>query len=208
MKKNFVLILCCIFLMCGCGNSDLEQKYNDICAEKEQCEDLLKEEKEKFDRLSDAYSKLNKENRSLKKDYDKIIDSDLYKTYTDIESANKYLADIQGEIQKLETDKQNLNNEIEELNTQKQSLKDKIANSKNEPISFYAGEYVCGKDFPEGRYLIYDGANNFFVTGGSTCVNIILGDDPSWGQVNEYVHFFENGELIEADSPFKLKLID
>ena len=64
--------------------------YNRL--KKEKCEELLQEEKDKFERINDAYSKLNKENRSLKKDYDKIIDSDLYKTYTDVESANKYLA--------------------------------------------------------------------------------------------------------------------
>ena len=198
MKKCIILILCCSFIIYGCGNSDLEQEYKA----------LLEEEKEKCDKINDAYAELNKENRSLQREYDKIINSELYTKYNDVKSANEYLDDIQEEIKKLETDKQNLNNEIEELNAQKQSLKDKIANSKNEPISFYAGEYVCGKDFPEGRYLIYDGSSNFFVTGGSNRVNIILGNDPNWGEVNEYVHFFENGELIESRSSFKLKLID
>ena len=56
--------------------------------------------------------------------------------------------------------------------------------------------------------MIYDGKRNFFVRGGEIKVSIILGDDPNWGQVEEYVHFFTEGEKIEADSPFKLKLIE
>ena len=89
-------------------------------------------------------------------------------------------------------------------------MEEKRERWKTQPLSFYAGEYICGMDFPDGRYLIYDGDSNFCVydDNGRLDVNIILGDDPDWGDIKEYLHFFEPGEIIQSDSPFKLKLVE
>ena len=231
MKKLLlVLIICCVF--CGCGRENdyslLQKKYKTMTENmeyyKEKCEDLEEDN-----------DSLNKELEEVSKNYRELKNSDVYKSYEDVEFAKSELAAIQKEIEQVEIDrdskkteieneiknleadrdskKAEIESEISELEKQQTSIKEKIDANKSKPISFYAGEYICGQDFPEGRYLIYDGSSNFFVSGGKTYVNIVLGnpsDYPGFESLytKEYVHFFTKGEMIESRSAFKLKLIE
>lgn len=182
----------------------------------QECESLsvaYAELESKYDEAFDKYIEYNHLYADLKNEKNNSLEkNELEEINQDIIEAKDELAGIENEIESAKTTKaeeeSKYNEEIKALEQQLTSIKEKIDSNKNEPLSFYAGEYICGQDFPAGRYMIYDGKSNFFVRGGEIYVNIILGDDPNWGQVSEYVHFFTEGEQIEADSPFKLKLVE
>lgn len=210
---------CC--LLCGCSSEETVLKdeydatYEDMSFYKNKSEEL----ESKFEELENKNSELKESNNSLKeelkttqKSYEELKDSEMLTTYKDIQTAKDELDKIKNEIENSEKDrdekKAEIEAEINRLESELTTAKEKIDSIKSNPISFYAGEYVCGKDFFPGRYLIYDGSSNFFVRGGDTHVNIILDDDSERGHVKEYVHFFTKGETIEARSSFKLKLIE
>lgn len=190
------------------NNSDDKENY-----EHESLSVAYVELESKYDEAFDKYIYYNNLYTDLKIENDNSLQkNELEEINQDIVKAKDELADIENEIESIKTTKaeeeSKYKKEIEALEQQLTLIKEKIDSNKNEPLSFYAGEYICGQDFPAGRYMIYDGKSNFFVRGGEIYVNIILGDDPNWGQVSEYVHFFTEGEQIEAYSPFKLKLVE
>lgn len=167
----------------------------------------------KYQEAYDKYIYYNHLYTSTESENNNTLEEDkLDEINQDISKAEDELASIKTEVEGIKETKAEEESkyveEIKKLEQQLVSIKEKIDSNKNEPLTFYAGEYICGQDFTPGRYMIYDGSSNFFVTGGETRVNIILGDDPSWGQINEYVHFFTEGEKIEAKSPFKMKLVE
>lgn len=109
--------------------------------------------------------------------------------------------EIKSEISSLENKKQTLNTEIQELNSE-------VAKIKGQPKTYPAGQLTAGTDIPVGKYKIYDGNSNFVVysKSGELKVNIILGAE-NYG-VNEYVYTFKEGDMVKANSSFKLVTIE
>lgn len=109
--------------------------------------------------------------------------------------------EIKSEISLLENKKQTLNTEIQELNSE-------VVKIKGQPKTYPAGQLTAGTDIPVGKYKIYDGNSNFVVysKSGELKVNIILGAE-NYG-VNEYVYTFKEGDMVKANSSFKLVTIE
>ena len=109
--------------------------------------------------------------------------------------------EIKSEISSLENKKQTLNTEIQELNSE-------VVKIKGQPKTYPAGQITAGTDIPVGKYKIYDGKSNFVVysKSGELKVNIILGAE-NYG-VNEYVYTFKEGDMVKANSSFKLVTIE
>lgn len=198
MKKLITIIICASSIcLCACNQKTYNEEYESLSVAYDELESECKKNLKECIYYNHLYT-------DLKAQVDNNLDDDISKANEELESINAEIEEMKGVR---EEQRGIYEEEIASLAQQILSLKEKIALSKNEPLTFSAGEYICGLDFPAGRYVIYGGSSNFFVKGGETHVNIILGDDSSW-EVREYIHFFTEGEMIEARSPFKLKLID
>ncbi|MBA4537828.1 hypothetical protein H1Z61_11970 [Bacillus aquiflavi] len=78
---------------------------------------------------------------------------------------------------------------------------------EEEPRTFSAGQYIVGKDFPEGRYkaVPVGEGSNFQVFNGSSgiaTVNTILGSGRY--SEKEYVFFTSNGDIMETQATVQL----
>lgn len=148
---------------------------------------------------------------------DKIIikDNDLKLKKTEIENKEDKIKQLEqkekqdelnSKINELNSKVASLEKQKEELESKINSLKDDIIKVKGEEKTFPAGYLTAGSDFEVGRYKIYGGSSNFVVysSSGSLKVNIILGNNPSYMQVSEYVYSFSVGDRIQANSSFKM----
>ena len=118
------------------------------------------------------------------------------------------LKDIQTKQSELKTEVSSLENKKQSLNTEIQQLNGEVTKIKGEPKTYPAGQLTAGTDVPIGRYKIYGGSSNFVVysSSGSLEVNVILGSGAY--NVNEYIYTFKTGDIIKANSSFKLVSIE
>lgn len=114
--------------------------------------------------------------------------------------------ELNSKINELDSKVLSLEKQKEELESKIKSLKEDVIKIKGEGKNFPAGYLSAGKDFEAGRYKIYGGSGNFAVysSTGKLRVNIILGDNPNYHQVNEYLYSFSDGDEIKANSQFKM----
>lgn len=164
-------------------------------------------------------SGLETEILNSQKDY-KNLSSKYSSIEKQLEESKDELEKCKGQIQELQQEeKQNeINNNIKaledrvaELTTQKQDLENQINTLSQEVIrikgeakTYPAGYLTAGEDVPTGKYKIYGGSSNFVVysASGSLQVNIILGSGQY--KVSEYIYTFKSGDVIKANSSFKL----
>lgn len=118
------------------------------------------------------------------------------------------LKDIQTKQSELKKEVSSLENKKQSLNTEIQQLNGEVTKIKGEPKTYPAGQLTAGADVPIGRYKIYGGSSNFVVysSSGSLEVNVILGSGAY--NVNEYIYTFKTGDIIKANSSFKLVSIE
>lgn len=123
------------------------------------------------------------------------------------EAQNK-LKEIQTKQSELKTEISSLENKKQSLNEQIQQLNGEVTKIKGEPKTYPAGQLTVGTDVPAGKYKIYGGNSNFVVysSSGRLEVNIILGSGTY--NVNEYIYTFKTGEIVKANSSFKLVSIE
>ncbi len=123
------------------------------------------------------------------------------------EEQNK-LKDIQKKQNELNSEISSLENKKQSLNTEIQRLNGEVTKIKGEPKTYPAGQLTAGVDVPIGKYKIYGGNSNFMVysSSGRLEVNIILGSGSY--NVNEYIYTFKTGDIIKANSSFKLVSIE
>lgn len=123
------------------------------------------------------------------------------------EEQNK-LKDIQKKQNELNSEISSLENKKQSLNTEIQRLNSEVTKIKGEPKTYPAGQLTAGVDVPIGKYKIYGGNSNFMVysSSGRLEVNIILGSGSY--NVNEYIYTFKTGDIIKANSSFKLVSIE
>lgn len=164
---------------------------------KKQYSDIVKTKEELEIKVQD-YSK---ENSELKQEDSKN------KIKEEIDSLLKSKSSIQKQIDDLKAEINNLNNDKKSVQTEIESLKGEVIKIKGEPKSYPAGYLTAGTDFDVGRYKIYDGSSNFVVYSslGELRVNTILGGRNG---VNEYIYKFSIGDKVEADSSFKMVLVN
>ncbi len=65
-------------------------------------------------------------------------------------------------------------------------------------VTLYAGTWTVGQDLGAGRYVATPGAGqsgNFIIT--SEDINVVLGDDPSLGEVPSVTFNVQSGDVIE-----------
>jgi len=75
-------------------------------------------------------------------------------------------------------------------------------------LSFPAGFFTAGEDFPIGRYRIVGTTSNFTIhnVAGRLRVNVVFGERAS--HVQEYIYNFARNDEIHARAPFRLVPID
>lgn len=105
-------------------------------------------------------------------------------------------------------DLENINSQISQKQAELNQLTGNIAQAKGQPISLQAGQFIVGKDIPEGRYNV-SGSSNFIVHDGFTGrikVNTILG----YGYVGDgdYICTLDNGDEINNHAPSTLTPIE
>ena len=224
MKKLFgvFLLLILIIALGACGSSVPIANYENAISEKNSIQNEL-------DLLSDARSLLQGEHNvlmgekaALQRDYNMLLNekTTLQSAYDafraeaavfltlneDEQAATLEVARRESEIYGLESKIEELNAEVETLNSQITELQASIIRIAGESRAFPAGVLYAGTDFEIGRYRIYGGTSNFFVTrGGHNVVNIILGGGLG---VTEYIFTFRNGDAIESRSSFRMVPIE
>lgn len=145
------------------------------------------------------------ETREIKEDREEVWILEDSIAYNEEQNKLKELqtkeSELNSKISSLENKKQTLNTEIEQLNGE-------IIKLKGEPKAYPAGQLTAGTDLPVGKYKIYGGNSNFVVysSTGALQVNIILGSGSY--NVSEYIYTFKTGDMIKANSSFKLVAVE
>lgn len=159
---------------------------------------LARELRVERNHLNSEISKMQAEIKSLSKEEAKA-------------KINAEIKSLEANIKTLEIKKTDTEKEVESLENKITALKDNIKKlegdviiAKDGPKQFPAGQFFVGanEDIKPGRYKISNGSSNFVARNymDRLIINIILG---SHG-VNEYIHYFETGDMIEARSSFTL----
>jgi hypothetical protein len=176
------------------------------------------------------HEEISKEIKSAKKDlktYEvkvveiqskiKYVQTEYAENKTEFDAAKKIADEIDGTKGQLDT----LNNDIETKKTESSSLDAEIKKKKDElakienvivvkneaPIRLPAGHFLVGKDIEPGRYKVVavGQGSNFMVDDleGNNVVNTIIYSSPEDGGVTEYITDLNDGDTINAESPFK-----
>ena len=153
---------------------------------------LSTEYQEIYDKLKDTRNQL-KENRDL---------------LTELENYTENKEKLTESLNTKSTELENLNAQISQKQAELNQLTGNIAQAKGQPISLQAGQFIVGKDIPEGRYNV-SGSSNFIVHDGFTGrikVNTILG----YGYVGDgdYICTLDNGDEINNHAPSTLTPIE
>ncbi|RWZ51339.1 hypothetical protein EQV77_16885 [Halobacillus fulvus] len=162
--------------------------------------DGLRAEKEEIQALIDSRDSVQAEVDGLQADLEdtqSLLNEELEKGREEI--AVK-LEEEQAKLTDAETKLADVAAQIEEQEGVLASLSGQIEQAGLEPITLIAGQYVVGRDIPEGRYQVTNigDGTNFFVydSSGYPTVNTILGD----GMVGsgDYLFFTSEGDMIET----------
>lgn len=182
--------------------------YEEVAKEIQKAEGYLKD----FDNeLENAESKLKETKSNLDS-----VDREYSKRKSEYDEAKKIAEQkdaVLNEITTLNGQLETKKNEIGTLDTTIQAKKDELAKIENaivvkneEPVQLPAGTLIVGKDIKSGRYKVLPvgRGSNFKVydSTGSNIYNTIVSSTPGHG-VPEYVVFLGDGNIIEANSPFK-----
>jgi|GEM_PF-4184184 len=206
-------IIMLMFVLAGCSSSsekkitedeyaDLSSRFEEISSENIYNADKYLNAKYSKIELETEFSELSGNYEELSSNYEELIgkfESDAYK---------KEIESLKSELSDLKKDKKSVKQDVSDAKKELSALNGDIIKAKGNPISLPAGEFTVGTDFLEGRYRIYDGNSNFVsYRNGKLKINIILGNDASWGQVSEYIYEFNYGDTVTSGSPFKLQAI-
>lgn len=199
LKTIGVIVLISIIYGIGSSGSkvQLEEKkvdYDELVKEIKSKEKEIKTVQGKLDDIKSEYSGMEKEfNEALEimKNKDKI--------QQEINDLNK---EIDGRKNEIVT----LDGKIDSKNKELASVSGKVKEAKGKPIILDSGQYIVGKDVPEGRYKATNigRGSNFFVydSSGMAVVNTILGNDGIGS--GDYVFFTNEGNIIETHAQVKL----
>lgn len=199
LKTIGVIVLICVIYGIGSSGSkvQLEEKkvdYDELVKEIKSKEKEIKTVQGKLDDIKSEYSGMEKEfNEALEimKNKDKI--------QQEINDLNK---EIDGRKNEIVT----LDGKIDSKNKELASVSGKVKEAKGKPIILDSGQYIVGKDVPEGRYKATNigRGSNFFVydSSGMAVVNTILGNDGIGS--GDYVFFTNEGNIIETHAQVKL----
>jgi predicted RNase H-like nuclease (RuvC/YqgF family) len=169
-------------------------KYNEITSKIKGVE--IKLDNAKYD-LKETKSELVAEQSKLDEKKDKVAEVSAL-----IDKSDK----IKSELSEATVNLDNYNKQINSKKAELEKLTNGIKIKKEQPKVLSAGQYIVGKDIPEGRYKATNvgQGSNFFVfdADGNTVVNAILGG----GIVGDgdYVFFSLDGYLIETHAKVKL----
>jgi hypothetical protein len=176
--------------------------------------DALKKEKDEAIALIDNKAKVEKElaevNAKLK-DTQGALDKELADGRKEIEvklaEAKKGLTDEQAKVKAEQAKVQEVQGQLEDVQSKLATASGQLQKAEGDPKTLGAGQYVVGKDLPEGRYVVTNigRGTNFFVYDGSTgssTVNTILGEG-SIGS-GDYTFYTADGDIIETRGQVKL----
>ncbi|PFG15067.1 hypothetical protein [Bacillus sp. es.036] len=184
--------------------NETESKLESLSKKVKTSDDTITSEKDELETVQKEREAESSKLAALQKDKDELT-KEIDTLSNNLKETKKELDSITSD---LDTNKKELNQVNETIKSKESILKDienVITQKKEEPITLIAGQYVVGKDVPEGRYQVTNvgDGSNFFVmdSDGSTTVNTILGDGVGDG---DYVFYTFNGDLIETRAKVKL----
>ena len=123
----------------------------------------------------------------------------------DLQNANSAIASAdkaKASIKDLQKQQDSLQKKVNSSEAKLKSLNGQIDTIKIKPIQLPAGNFVVGKNFPAGRYII-SGTSNFIVNEGDS-INTILGSTGS----GDYHGDLSDGDTVENDAPATLTPAD
>ena len=177
------IIIICIIIICiiAKNNENMTIDYKNL--------------ESRYNQETKDLSKAKEEIKSKEEEISKIKQEDV-------------IEEIENKINELNTEVTNMQSQKDSLNAEIATLKEETIKLKGEPKTYPAGQLIAGTDMPVGKYKIFDGNSNFVVHSayGDLKVNIILGSGIY--NVKEYIYTFQNGDKIEANSSFKLVLVE
>lgn len=125
------------------------------------------------------------------------------------DSLDQQLATKKGELSELKGNLDTVNASIASKKQELANLTAQVTKKQGAPIAFTAGKYICGTDFPAGKYDIQmvSGRGNLFAR-GSMHINEIFGSNSSYGHIREYKNaVFQTGDELELKSSLKVNLV-
>jgi predicted RNase H-like nuclease (RuvC/YqgF family) len=199
-KKVWVTVGLIVAYSVGVNSAeiDLEGKKVDYAQITQKIDTANQELKKKQEALKAEDNRLNQR----KEEVDQIL-SLLDKQ----DELNKEIDTKAKELDTKKTELNKLNSDIKAKQSELEQLTNVVKKKQEEPKTLPAGEFIVGKDIPEGRYkaVPVGRGSNFVVysASGALKVNTILGNHSGLGSP-EYVFFAKSGDIIKNEAPAKL----
>jgi septal ring factor EnvC (AmiA/AmiB activator) len=177
--------------------SRIADKEVELDSKNKSLEDLEKKILTKAEELTSVRKRVD-ENQDIIEEASAIVN--------DKENILKDISDIRSQISSKQNELDKLTSDIKAKETELARVTGQIQETEEAPKQLSAGQFLVGKDIPEGRYKVtpIGRGSNFVVydSSGSLVTNTILSSIPNHG-VSEYVTFLSDGEIIDSSTPAK-----
>jgi hypothetical protein len=187
--------------------------YNELAKEVEKAEGYLKDFDEEIETARSETKEVKSDLDSVKREYAKRK-SEYDEAKKIAEQKDTILSEIttlNGQLDVKKKEIETLDATIQTKNGELAKLESAIIVKNEEPVQLPAGTLIVGKDIKAGRYKVLPvgRGSNFKVydSTGSNIYNEIISSTPDHG-VPEYIVFLGDGNIIEANSPFKYVAVE
>jgi hypothetical protein len=216
LKKVIIPAVAIILFSTGYGLGSSGAK-TEINGEKVKYEEVTKEIKSAKEDLKTYQAKVVEIQTKIKS-----VQTEYAENKTEFDTAKKIadqkatitgqLASVESDLEAKKKESSTLDGEIKSKKKELAKVESAIIEKDEAPVKLPAGQFLVGKDIPEGRYkvLAIGRGSNFKVydSDGSNVVNtIIYSGNPDFG-VSEYVTVLSEGYIIDASSAFKYVPVD
>lgn len=192
-----------ISIIYSMGNSNAKVDLNKEKVDYDQLVSAIKDKQKEVDSVQSKLDDINNQYNAKSAEFEEAK-----KVVANKNDMDKQILDLSKQIDDKKSQISGLDGQIKSKNDELSSLSGQIVKAKGAPKTLGSGQYVVGKDIPEGRYTAHALASgsNFFVydgSSGSSKVNTILGKADGLG-TGDYTFFCSSGDIIKTEEPVSL----
>lgn len=176
---------------------------------------ILNDKKSHINDLTAHEKMLNDKIDSINRTHDELVDevNAAYDEMNEYEEATGDLDEViakkkkhENKITKLKDKNDELQTEVDGKKKELAALTGTIKQEQAKPITLPGGNFIVGKDLPEGRYKITTTTSsmNYFVNDGE--VNIILGTESGFAEPTYTLDLYEGDKIEQGSSVTYTKL--